>query len=366
MHLKITWPVMLCLLFFSQCRKISESYPESEPAIHYQAANLKNNPIPTDDIRLMSWNIRFGIGRSDWFGDACGLNTIYSKTVVEQNLKAIVSQIRNVKPDVLMVQECDRNSKRTEYTDEISYILENTDFNHAYYAPAWQSQFIPNHGLGKMDMGIVIFSKWPLEDVQRISLPQRADQSTLVNYFYINYCMLKGTLTLPGYKPLVLFNLHSLAFTTDDTKRKHYEKIKSEFDKVNDAGLVFACGGDFNTLPPGSVKTDYCLEDMCEGESFHISGKTPEHKEGSNYTGESEWVMPIFDKYKCSLPLSVYLKAESLFFTHTTRHPYGKPDRRLDYFFTNYEWVPQTDTTYQDAMQHSDHAPISVKFKLPQ
>lgn len=313
----------------------------------------------------MSWNIRFGIGRADWFGDACEKNTIYGKTLVLQNLKSIVGHIRTVSPDILMVQECDRNSKRTEYTDEINYILNSTDFNHAYYAPAWQSQFIPSHGLGKMDMGIVIFSKWPLDNAERISLPQREDQSALVNYFYINYCMLKGTLSLPGYKPLVLFNLHSLAFTTDDSKKKHYEKIKSEFDKVNNAGMAFACGGDFNTLPPGAVKTDYCLEDRCEGEKFHVSGLSPEHKEGSNYAGESDWIVPIFNTYKCSFTLSDYLTSESSFFTHTTRHPDGRPDRRLDYFFTNHEWVSKTDSTYQDAMLYSDHAPISVKLKLP-
>ena len=217
-----------------------------------------------------------------------------------------------------------------------------------------------------MDMGIVIFSKWPLNNITRISLPTRTDQSDAEKYFYLNYCILRADLNINGFKPVTIFNIHSIAFASDDTKKKQFAKITEELDAINDNGGYFVCGGDFNTLPPvANIKTDYCLEDICSGENYHQPGANPQHKEGSNYIGENEYIYPLFVKYKSSLSLSKYSANESAYFTHTTRHPSHPNDRRLDYFFTNHEWINGTDTTYQDAVFLSDHVPVAVRLKLP-
>jgi endonuclease/exonuclease/phosphatase family metal-dependent hydrolase len=356
--------ILVIIIFcFIECRKVSETFEPIEDAIIYYSDKQKNNPQPLNEIKLMSWNIRFGIGRSNWFGDACGLNTIFDKNIVDSTLNLITEKINKENPDILMVQECDVNSKRTSYTQEINFILNNTRFNYAYYGPVWQSQFIPSHGLGKMDMGIVIFSKWKLENAKRISLPLRSDQSAAEKYFYLRYCMLQAELNIEGFKSVKLFNVHSVAFSSDDTKKRQYDFIKNEFDKIKSDGGYFACGGDFNTLPSNSIKKDYCIEDMCEGEKFHDTEN--KHKEGSNYLDEDHGFNQLFYNYNSSLSLEKYSQNESVYFTHTTRHPNNKPDRRLDYFFTNYQWIQGTDTTYQDAIKFSDHAAISVKLKLP-
>jgi endonuclease/exonuclease/phosphatase family metal-dependent hydrolase len=354
------------IVFIMACRPVSESYEPLQNAVTYTAKALKNNPPPTSDIKLMSWNIRFGIGRNDWFGDACGVNTSFPKSEIESNMNKITQKINAVDPDILLVQECDVNSKRSSYTNQINIILDNTKFNYAYYGPMWQSQFIPSHGLGKMDMGIVIFSKWPLDNVTRINLPTRTDQSAAEKYFYLNYCMLKADLNIAGFKPLTVFNLHAVAFATDDTKKWQFKKVIDELDAISNIGGYFVCGGDFNTLPPiAGIKTDFCLEDICSGEKYHQAGADPEHKAGSNYSGESEFSFQLFEKYNSSLPLSKYILNESAYFTHTTRHPDNATDRRLDYFFTNHLWVNGTDTTFQDGILFSDHVPISVNLKLP-
>jgi endonuclease/exonuclease/phosphatase family metal-dependent hydrolase len=348
------------------CKPISESYEPNQSAVTYTAKTIKNNPLPTSDIKLMSWNIRFGIARNNWFGDACGTNTIFPKNEIEHNMNKISAKINAVDPDILLVQECDVNSKRSSYTQEINFILDHTAFNYAYYGPVWQSQFIPSHGLGKMDMGIVIFSKWPLNNITRINLPARTDQSAAEKYFYLNYCMLKAELNITGFKTITIFNVHSVAFASDDTKKRQFEKISEELDAISKSGGYFVCGGDFNTLPPiNGIKTDFCLEDMCNGENYHQTGANPEHKGGSNYSGEYEYTNSLFTNYNPSLPLSKYIVNESAYFTHTTRHPNHPTDRRLDYFFTNYQWVNDTDTTFQDAVLLSDHIPIFVKLKLP-
>jgi endonuclease/exonuclease/phosphatase family metal-dependent hydrolase len=312
----------------------------------------------------MTWNIRFGIGRTPWFGDACGNNVVFAKDDVMPHLQAIVDKINQIRPDILMLQEVDVNSKRTEYTDELQYILDNTYFNYAAYVPEWQSQYIPSDGLGRMDMGLAILSLWPINDAKRIQLALRTDQSSIEVYFYLRSCIITGKINVPGFKEISVLNMHASAFATDDTKEKHYKQFKEELDKINDAGGFLLAGGDFNTLPPGSDKTDYCLEDMCPGESFHAEGDDPMHKAGSDYTPEQNWLLPIYNSYNCAVPLSGYQANQSAFFTHTTR-PDQTFDRTLDYLFTNLHWVAGSTVTHQDAFSESDHAPVSSMLVLP-
>ena len=347
------------------CKPVARKFDDTENAVTYTAATYKIPVTPSGSLKVMSWNIRFGIGRQSWFGDACGDNTLFAQENVTPHLDSICMKINEVDPGILYVQECDVNSKRTSYINEVQYILDHTSFNFAYYGPMWQVQFIPSHGLGKMDMGVVIFSKWPLTDVKRIQMPLRTDQGAAEKYFYLRYCMLHGKLDLPGYKTTDIINVHAVAFASDDTKKRSYERLKQEMDDVNSKGGYFIAGGDLNTLPPGATKTDYCLEDMCPGETFHTAGADPQHKEGSDYSGEPDWISPIFNSYTPSLSQTRYMANEQAYYTHTTR-PGHTWDRRLDHLFTNYQWIPGTDSTHQEAQTLSDHAPISVSYKLPQ
>ncbi len=351
---------------FTACKPMATQYKEDKviDATYYTAANLTPAPQPDSAIKAMTWNIRFGIGRTPWFGDACGDNVVFSQEEVMPHLQAIVTKINEIKPDILMLQEVDVNSKRTGYLNELQYILDHTYFNYAAYVPEWQSQYIPSDGLGRMDMGLAILSPWPINDAKRIQLALRTDQSSIEVYFYLRSCIVTGKITVPGFKEVSVLNMHASAFATDDTKQKHYQQFKAELDKINDAGGFLLAGGDFNTLPPGSDKTDYCLEDMCPGESFHAPGDDPMHKAGSDYTPEQSWLLPIYNTYTCALPLSVYQANQSAYFTHTTR-PEHTFDRTLDYLFTNLHWVAGSTVTHQDAFSESDHAPVSSMLVLP-
>ncbi len=366
-NLKKLNPLLLLLsgtlLFLSACEPLATSFKDVEDAVMYSKSNKVIPPMPDSTITVMTWNIRFGIGRQPWFGDACGDNTVFKKEEVIPGLEVIVKRIKEVKPDILFLQECDVKSNRTAYIDELQYILDNTYFNYAAYVSEWKSEFIPSDGLGRMDMGLVILSPWPITDAQRINLATRGDQAGIVNYFYLHSCIVSGTLKIPGFKEISLLNIHASAFATDDTKKKHYEEFKAEMDNLNATGKYFIAGGDLNELPPGSDSTDYCYEDMCPGELFHQSGGDPQHKAGSDYSPEKTWLQPIYDSYKCAVPLNVYLANQSAYFTHTTR-PGHTWDRTLDYLFTNHRWRAGSTVTHQNFLTDSDHAPVSAEFVL--
>jgi endonuclease/exonuclease/phosphatase family metal-dependent hydrolase len=351
------------LLLFRSCEMPVTTFDEEEPAIVHEKSQKDNAPSPDSTVRVMTWNMRFGIGRGPWFGDACGYKVVYTKEEIMSTLQLIAAKIKLVKPDILLFQEVDVNSTRSAYIDQLRWLLDNTWFNYSVYGSQWKSQDIPSDGLGRMDEGNAILSRWPLKEGTRIQLNLRKDQPGYERYFYERCCMVTAIVEIPGFQPFYVVNIHASAFATDSTKKEHFQEFKNKLDDINSRGFGFVAGGDLNSLPPGSDSTDYCYEDMCDGESFHHQGDSPMHKDGSNYTPEKQWLVPIYEKYKCAVPLNEYLLNQPLYFTHTTRPDHGW-DRTLDYLFTNNRWRYGTTVVHQDFLVESDHAAVSGEMML--
>ncbi len=354
-------PVLL--LINRSCELPATGFEDEETALYYFKNETAVPPPPDSTIRIMTWNIRFGIGRGPWFGDACGYKVIYKPDKIIANLSAIAGCINSVKPDILLLQEVDINSSRSGYVDELRWILDHTDFNYAVYGSQWKAQFIPSDGLGRMDEANAILSRWPVEDAQRIQLALRQDQDRLTRYFYERCCMVKAKISIPGFQPLYAVNIHASAFATDDTKHQHIVAFENELAQIAGAGHWFVAGGDLNTLPPGSDSTDYCMKDMCPGESYHQPGDDPQHKEGSNYTPESLWLSGLYEAFNSAVPPDDYKPNQARYFTHTTR-PGHTWDRTLDYLFSNNRWRRGTAVVHQDFLSESDHAPLSADYVL--
>jgi endonuclease/exonuclease/phosphatase family metal-dependent hydrolase len=361
---------LLCLLSIigllcisRSCEMPATSFDDQESAVAIEKAQTESVSLPDSTVRVMTWNIRFGIGRGPWFGDACGYKVIYSKDEIMTNLQVIAEKINQANPDILILQEVDINSTRSAYVDQLKWLLDHTHFNYAVHGSEWKAQFIPSDGLGRMEESNAILSRWPLKDAIRIQLDLRKDQSAIERYFYERCCMVETRAEIPGFKDLYIINIHASAFATDETKHNHIIRFKDELDRLNGMSAVFVAGGDLNTLPPGSSKTDYCIEDMCSGESFHNQGDNPMHKDGSNYSPESEWLVPLYDSYKSAISLNRYLADQQQYFTHTTR-PGFFWDRTLDYLFTNSEWSAGNTFVRQDFLFDSDHAPVGGDIKL--
>jgi endonuclease/exonuclease/phosphatase family metal-dependent hydrolase len=175
--------------------------------------------------------------------------------------------------------------------------------------------------------------------------------------------MVKARIDIPGVTDFYAVNIHASAFATDDTKHQHIINFKNELDNIVSEGGWFVAGGDLNTLPPESDSTDYCIEDICPGESFHQPTDDPMHKDGSNYTPESEWLIDLYTSYNCAVELADYQQNQEAYFTHCTR-PEHFWDRTLDYMFTNSRWQKGSTVTHQDFITDSDHAPVSSEVFL--
>jgi len=355
--------VVICLVIVS-CEPLVTQFDDVEDGIMYKAKHLESPPTTVNTVTVMTWNIRFGAGRTPWFGDGCGDRVIFAATEIYNNLEGLVEKINEIKPDILLLQEVDVESKRSGYIDQVQWLLNHTYFNYGAYASMWQAQYIPSDGLGRINTGNAILSRWKIAEAERIQLALRGDQDAFTKYFYLRRNILKTKIDLPGVDNFYAVNTHLSAFSTDDTKKKQVERFKNELDKLTSAGAVFVTGGDFNLLPPGSDSTDFCDEDKCPDESFHGPNDDPQHKEGSYFTLEITWLQDMYDTYQPAVPLGDYLANQSHYFTHTPNWN-GFWNRKLDYLFTNHKWVPGSDSTHQEATTLSDHVPVTAIWEVP-
>jgi len=368
---------LVVIVLFS-CRSLVTTFGDTESAIYYTATSQVAAEFH-DSLKVMTWNIRFGAGRIPFFGDSCGDRVLMTESETIGYLDSIISFIESVKPDILLLQEVDLSSKRSAYVNQIQYILDRTYFNYGAYASMWDVEYLPSDGLGKVDVGNAILSRWGITDAERIKLSLRNDQDDLTQYFYLRRNILKAKIALPNVEDFYAVNIHATAFAKDDTKQKHIAKYKEVLDDLVDQNTIFITGGDLNSIPTDAESYDFCLIDECKNESWHTSVKEEEkHKKGSsfdnfeatgNYPSERNLLQPFYADSLNYFPAIAFQNRNSNnHFTHCTYNiteDYRFWDRKLDYLFTNKEnWSSTGETHQEDTFYLSDHAPVSATLRF--
>jgi endonuclease/exonuclease/phosphatase family metal-dependent hydrolase len=179
-------------------------------------------------------------------------------------------------------------------------------------------------------------------------------------YFWLRRNILTADVLVPGFGPLAVANTHTAAFANDGTKKEQLEIFKEKLDEIDADGRTLVAGGDLNTLPPGSEKTEDFPDQVCEGNDFEA---------GEEKAEEVEWMKPLMNNYRAAIPTDTFAENNEPYFTFTSDKD-GFWNRKLDYLFTNAQ--------FEDALVHqsvqrgglatmplSDHAPITVELVLP-
>ena len=345
------------------CEPLVTTFDEIEAAVYYEAASITEVAAP-DTLLVMTWNIKFGGGDIKFWFDCHGERVIMTEAEVLGNMQALAAKIRELDPDILLLQEVDISSKRSAYLDQLQFLLDSTSLNYGAFASMWQVQYIPSDGLGRMNTGQAVLSKWDVTDAQRIPLELIGDQDALTQYFYLRRNILRATTAVPGIGNIAILSIHAAAFSTDGTKKKHIDRFKQELDQLHSAGVTFFAGGDLNTLPPGSIQLNNFDDSVCEEEEF----------QADDYTDEVDWLNEFYADfpggYFPAVPLADYQADNSAYFSHST-DPAAGYKRKLDYIFTNSSagWVDGSHRTHQEIASASgalsDHCPVTVQWVAP-
>ncbi len=206
-----------------------------------------------DTIHIMSWNIGYaGLDETmDFFYDG-GEQVRTSRKCVQKNMNNIISFLRNQKNDIYLLQEIDKNSKRSHYTNQIDILNKKFMEYHSAFAMNYKTWHVPfplRKPLGKVNSGLLTLSRNIPSKVVRHKLPGKYEWPKRL--FMPQRCMLASHYTLTNKKELIVINIHLSAFDQGKLKKQEMEYIKNYAYKMYNRGHYIIIGGDWNQSPPG-------------------------------------------------------------------------------------------------------------------
>jgi endonuclease/exonuclease/phosphatase family metal-dependent hydrolase len=358
--MRVGWMVvMVSACVMTGCDPLGTQFESVEPARTYRASDAGSSAEAVEAPKVMTYNIKFGGGRVRFFFDCPGDRVLLERREVIGHLEGIAEKIREVDPDILLLQEIDINSKRSAYVDQVAWLMAHTALDHAAYASQWRALYVPKNGLGRVNSGNAILSKWPIRQAKRHALPLIGTQGWLTQYFYLKRNVLTGRIEVPGWGPLWVANTHLTAFAKDDTSARQVEDVGALLGDLGRREAPFVFGGDLNLLPPGTEKTSGFTDDAkCNDPAY----ETP------SYAERLHLLEPLYEAYHPAVDLGAYQESPQSFYTYT-----GDPEvgwtRKLDYLFTNAQFDGSTVVTHQgtesgsvQTLRLSDHAPLSGRL----
>ena len=355
-------PILLILLLGAGCdgTMFRTTFEEEEPALLYEASELSEAPEDLEELVILNYNIKYGGARLLFFWECEGTRYNMTEAEVTVHMDAIAEFITAVDPDILLLQEVDRNSLRSTYMDQVQYLLDRTPLNYAAYASQHSVDFLPSDGMGHMDFGNATLSRWPIPEATRISLPLVDAYPGYYQYFYLKRHILDARIELPWNPDFHAVNTHLEAFSEGDTKLQQIDKFHAVLSRLDEEGAEWVAAGDLNSLPAGSERLSEFPDDC------------PGMFDPDDYSGEEDWLDGLFTDFNSAMSLEDYQADNESWYSYT-----GKPDlgwtRALDYVFASGEWTDGGAENYvmQDIGQGgyetlplSDHAPVHAVLEV--
>jgi len=347
-----------CLLPGWACDPFETQFEEIEGAVRYEPEEDSSPADVPDSLTVMTYNIKFGGGRVRFFFECPGDRVHLERAEVLENLTAVAEKIRQVDPDLLLLQEVDIESDRVAGVDQVQWLLDHTALEYAAYASQWRATYVPKRWLGYVNSGNAILSRWPFEEATRIALPLISTQGWLTRYFYLKRNLLKSRIDVPGFGELAVLNTHLSAFSTDGTRLRQLRRIETELAHLDERSQPFVFGGDLNLIPPGSETTRDFADERCEREDF----------EPTDYTDRESALEGLYDSYDAAVPLDRYRENNAPHFSYTGDPGVGWT-RKLDYLFTNRRFREGSGLVHQgpeqggmETLERSDHAPVTAEL----
>lgn len=349
----------------ASCDPFNTGFPDLEAAALYRNAAAPTGPAPGGPLRVMTWNVKYAGARLRFFWECDGTRTLMTEEEVEANLDGLAERIRRHDPDLVLLQEVDTwRSKRSAYHDQVEGLLRRTGLGYAAYASQWRADYVPSDGLGPVDSGNAVLSRWPITSATRHALPLKTESSALERYFYLHRNVLEAHVMVPGLGEVVVVNVHAEAFSSDGTKRLHLERFADVLDGLSAEGRRVVAGGDLNAIPPGSPLRQGFPEDQ---------GCTTGRFEPDSYLGEEAWLDRLYASYQPDVTPAAFAADPAPWFTFVgdERFPLN---RKLDHLFTNGRWVDGSARALQDlgplppgqapAWLLSDHVPLVADYQV--
>ncbi len=192
-------------------------------------------------LRVLTWNVSFGYGLGSE-----GIGYFQRpQTHFRDALLGMSELIKEMKADIVFLQEVDFHSRRSHYEDQLGELARMSGLLYHQAIESWNAPYVPYPGLnpknhfGRIRSGGGVLSRFPIHTVLNELLPKPKENGKLFNFFYLNrYLQIVQTMGLR------FCNLHLEAFS-EDNRELHLVKLQ---DRLIDYQIDIA-GGDFNGDP---------------------------------------------------------------------------------------------------------------------
>lgn len=300
---------------------------------------------PGQSLKVLVWNVQYGGSRQHHFFYDGGRAVSVPAEHVTATLDAVAARILEEKPDIVLLQEVDRGSRRTGYVDQHAELLRRTPFA-CHASTPYHRAWVPSPGhemLGRVDMHLSVFSRYRIDDALRQQLAL-LDEPAWRQAFNLRRALLTVTLPVDGGRPLRLFNTHLSAFSHGDgTLDKQMAALDAAMTRAELAEEPWLLGGDLNALPPGD-------------DPARLGDEAVEY---------SEVVTPVqrlFDRFSSLVTPKMFAEEPERWRTYQKFGAPG-PDRTLDYLFVGRAVQAVGTAVLPD--EASDHLPLVTVITLP-
>lgn len=226
---------------------------EFRPASVQDAAQTAGQTSATlragESIRVLTFNTGYaGLDKSqDFFMDGgSGVSPTGGRAKVEENLAGILAAIQEANAQIVLLQEVDQSSARTNRIDETAYYQQNTGLN-AAYAVNYQCGFVPFPlpPIGAVKSGVLTLSAYQPAQAQRQSLP--VPFKWPIRVANLKRCLLVERIPVADSgRELVLINLHLEAYDDGEGKAAQTRQLLDFIHQESEKGNYVIAGGDFN------------------------------------------------------------------------------------------------------------------------
>ncbi len=306
--------------------------------------------LPRDTpIKVLVWNVQFAAGREEFFYDG-GEAVSVSEQRVEETLERIARVLEQADADIVLLQEVDRDSRRTHRIDQHARLLAATGYPCHVSTPYHKVRYVPHpkhEHMGRVNMHLSVYSKYRLGQATRWQLPL-LDEPVHRRLFNLRRALLEIRMPIAGGGEFALFNTHLTAFSQGDgTLLKQVRMLGKRAFEAKEAGVPLVLAGDFNSLPPGFDKGRLRSQDQ----HWYPEDKPP--------------VGLLFGRLQPAVTIEQYAGPDGVA-THGTYGHFGddQPDRVLDYVF--HDGIEQVG--FETRTQHldiSDHVPMVLTMRIP-
>lgn len=198
----------------------------------------------SNTITVMSYNIKYGSPLGSSVPD----------------LRSIADVIKKNKPDVVFLQEVDKNTTRSGNVDQLALLAAETDMSFYYFGKAIDYQ--------GGEFGLGILSHYPLSDSKTFKLPK----IELGNQYVSDRILVTASISIDK-TDIIIANTHlALTQANRDIQVPRIKEILSTWDEP----IIFA--GDLNSKPESSTIQsfiDYGFKKTCITHCYTIPSNDP-------------------------------------------------------------------------------------------